>query len=91
MDKVNAVYQKKWPAYFTLVLGLVIAAVGVRTHGEGGSDLRYVALLVCMTGYVRMSHQSICSKLRIAYRYGRTQNGGGPVLVPFPRREEADR
>lgn len=92
MDKVNAVYQQKWPGYFTLILGLVAAVVGIKAHGEGGSDIRYVGLWFGLTGYTRISHQAIAARLRIAYRYGRTvKDSSGPVLVPFPRREEADR
>jgi len=100
MDLDRPVYGRRWPGLTASAVGTAVFGAGLLapvTNGRDAGrdrrgDLQRLGSIVFLVGLARISHQAHAARMRTAYRSGRIDRRQfGKVVVPLPRRDEAER
>lgn len=90
MVLVRTVYEQRCTSFIAVGVGILVSFVGAHVAGELGIDLGRGGLLLFVAALIRIDYQFSGDHVRAGYRSGRADRKR-PVLVDFPRREDADR
>lgn len=93
MHYIQAVCEHRWVVPISLVVGVVVIAIGVAMHGELGADLFMIGIVVSMAalaeGRVRKAVRNGHAEAhRAGYRLGMRVRRAQLIAVSYPRQDE---